>query len=573
MNNGKMDDVKKVLDRLDLNYRKCDDNRKDNEVGEFDLIGAVGGCSINENAHTRILAALLAIRPVRKLFWSVLVRKYPQRGLERLIQCEVKVGKADVCCFENYIDACITIGECKVILENKVKGANDQPGQIDRYVDLVNKCQGVHEENIFVLYVTQRGGSPSCDSFEKAKETLGCNGSSDSGRFFEVDYLHDILPFLYELLGRRVEQNLAENVRESFRGGVMQYVNYIEGSNLLGLRESDDGYGDFRKAVRDELDEIQAKKFSLTDFFTYAEWLLLRNRRTLEMTTSENDCFLFDKQDIEVKRSILRYRFYSMFGIAVPDDEFYVPVYFDNNAVVSMGMWDDLEGSIVQVDFWSDAPDGDYDKAIKALEDSSKALNDGSNKFQYRVMNYNNHDMIRFRIATLDDLSKVINLLSETPNIGKPMNGNMAATVHMEKADGNVCGNVYPEEMIRQMKLAANSSRSESQAPSASDLWSFVEVEDGEKKFRIDHRYSYRNGWAIQLYESPDEYIHAFDVFPKRGVEVFKTLRLQREMMKNNYPCRILRWDGRAFCRFPTPTIEYAGELLKSLWQWREELQ
>ena len=555
MSNDTTDDVKKVLDSLHDSYRECEAKRKDSEVCEFDLIRAVGGGSINENAHTRILAALLAIRPVRKLFWSVLVRKYPKRGLERLVQSEAEGKKANVCCFENYLDACVTVNGCKVIIENKVKGAIDQPDQIDRYVNIV-KSQVVNKEDIFVLYITQSGGSPSAASFNEAKGTLDYKGSSDSGRFFELDYLHDILPFLYELLGRRMELNLAENARESFRGGVIQYVNYIEGSDLLGLRERDDGYGDFRKEVR----KILPTKSSLTEFLTYAEWLLLKNRRALEMMSLGNACF--DRQDIETKRGILKFRFYSAFGIAVPDDEFYVQVHLGNDAVVSMGMWEDVEASKVQVDVWSDAPNEDYDNAIEVLEKKAHELNHG-------VMKYNNHDMIRFRIATLDDLTNVINLILNTPEIGKPKNMVVAASMadEIHTADSTVCCNVYPEEMMRQIKLAVNSSRSEMRTSSDSDLWNIVSDDNGHT---IDHGYLYHKDWAIQLYENPDDYMRALDVFPKRGVSVGETLRLL-VAMANDFPCRVLRWDGRVFCRFPTPTKEYAKGLLSKLWQWREE--
>lgn len=551
--------VEKSLKCLHQSYSKCNKNVKDS-VREFDLISAVSGGNINENAHTRILAALLEIRPIRKLFWSILVRKYPQRGLERLIQCETRGDNANVRCFENYLDACITVGRCKVIVENKVKGACDQPCQIDRYVNLI-KSQGVKKEDIYVLYITQCGGSPSEISFYEAKDILDYNGNPNSGRFFELNYLHDILPFLFELLGRRMEQNLAENVRELFRGGVTQYVNYIEGPCLLGLREKDDGFMKFREEVR----EMKwPDDFSQMDFFTCAEWLQLKSRRALEMSNLRED-FLNNVQiDIDVKRGVLKYRFYSSFGIAVPDGEFYAPIYLDNDAVVSMGIWE--ETSIVQVDFWSDTPNYKYDELVKNLKAQSENL-----KLEYCVMKYKDHDMIRFRINKCDDFSNVMMLLTKSQsqidrsNDGKDVcNGLLEDNSHAIDS-----GDVYPEEMMHQMKLAVNSLRSEKQMPSGGNLWGQIEVGEGVEKHVINYRYPYYNGWAIQLYENPDEYMRALDVFPKRGIQVEKTLMLQKKMMKEGYPCRFLRWDGRVFCRFPVPTKDYAIKLLEKLLPWR----
>ena len=564
----KITEVKEILDMLYENYHDCENNKKDAGIGEFDLIRAIGGGSINENAHTRILAALLEIRPVRKLFWSVLIRKYPQRGLEELMSLETKEVKVNVRCFENYLDACITLGECKVIIENKVKGACDQPGQIDRYVDMVVN-QGIEAKKIFVLYITQSGGSPSEESFKEAKKVLGVTDDS-SGRFFELDYLHDILPFLYELLGRRTEQCIAENARESFRGGVIQYVNYIEGSCLLGLREQDDGFEAFRKKVRENLSNAS----SLMSFFTCAEWLLLKQRRVLEMTSEWKGI-----QSIEVKRNILKYRFYREFNVAVPDDEFYVPIYLDNDAVVSMGMWEDLAESLVQVDFWSDAPNDKYRKMVEEmvanLEKNAKENAEGTIK-QYRVMQYNNCDMVRFRIATLDDLSNVIGLFKrleickdkrENSEAGTPVEDEMHVTSGLDCNNVDI-EKVYSEEMIRQMKVTARISRSERHKPFDS-LWNKIEVED--KNLKIDHGYSYYKGWAIQLNENLDEYMRVVDVFPKRGIPAGETLKLQQAFKA--YPCRILRWDGRVFCRFPVPTEEYAKKLLIELSEWRKELK
>ena len=92
---------------------------------EFNLLSAANG-SLNENAHTRILAALLRIKPVRVFFFTYLDRKYSHRRLDEILDADAENAITSVRCFENYLDACVAIGRFRIIIENKVKGAYDQ---------------------------------------------------------------------------------------------------------------------------------------------------------------------------------------------------------------------------------------------------------------------------------------------------------------------------------------------------------------------------------------------------------------------------------------------------------------
>ena len=114
---------------------------------DFDLLRAAMG-SVNEKGHAKVLAELLKLDFVCESFFRVLDRYYPGRGLEKIIAGGFDAVR--VSCFERWMDLYITIGDYKIILENKVNGACDQDRQIDRYVSEVRKY-GIGNDKIFVL--------------------------------------------------------------------------------------------------------------------------------------------------------------------------------------------------------------------------------------------------------------------------------------------------------------------------------------------------------------------------------------------------------------------------------------
>ena len=371
---------------------------------EFNLLSAANG-SLNENAHTRILATLLRIKPVRVFFFTYLNRKYSHRRLDEIIDADADNAITSVRCFENYLDACVAVGKFRIIIENKVKGACDQPEQIDRYVDTI-KGQGVDEKNIFVLYVTQTGGYPGDNSFSRAKDILECK-SDTTGRLFALSYLQDILPWLYEMLGRKIWCGLAESNREMLKSGIFQYANYIEGQNLLGLREEKDGYAGFRKDVLKVLTAPGWTLPRIMQMCTWADFLLLRERESLYKTLDER---LFLDLGRREKQQFLKLMFYRTFNIAVPDEEFYVQIPVmtksTDDMTASVGLWEDTEDSVVQVDVWcADESSSTYDNAFKALENVIK----GGLRTKY--MTWNRKKMIRFKVSTIKEICEVIKVL------------------------------------------------------------------------------------------------------------------------------------------------------------------
>lgn len=535
-------------------------------VNQFNLLKAAGG-NLNENAHTRILSALLQIKPVRMSFFKYLDSKYSARGLDKIVDAEKCGDTASVRCFENYIDACVRVGDCCVIIENKVKGACDQAEQIDRYVNSV-QLQGCDKHNVFVLYVTQNGGEPTENSFRSAKDILDYNKCSS--RFFAINYRQDILPWLYEMLGRKIWFVLErETEREMLQTGLFQYVNYIEGPALLNVQEVYDGFQGFRGMVISGIKELSLK--SIMDICTVAEFMVLCQRQYICDAMAEK---LFNKLHIEEKRRILKTIFYNAFGVVIPDTDFYrqlpVKIVGTDSMVMSAGVWEDIKSSLVQIDIWcADGGDEGYDKALNGLKDKIGELpSQGDNRINVD-MTYNGRGMIRFRVASIKEIQTVISLLG-----GKIGQSNKAD-------DATKVG--YPiecdcEEWLLQIKAAIKewcASKQITDNDARWDLWNHVTQEDEDKNFKAEatHSYWYVNDWAIQLYENPSEPMRAIDVFAKRGKGESQILGLLKKMASGGFPARALKWDGRVFLRFPTPTIQYAKDLLGALWEWRKEIK
>lgn len=534
------------------------------DVSEFNLLKEVWG-SLNENAHTRILSALLRIKPVRNSFFEYLDRKYLGRGLDKIRDAGKLGAGVSVRCFENYIDACVRIGDYCVIVENKIKGASDQPEQIDRYVNSAIG-QGVKGENIFVFYVTRDGGTPGDGSFNSSKKILDYDNGC--GRFFAISYRQDILPWLYEMLARKIWLGLEIEIdREMLQTGLAQYVNYIEGPDLLNVREVDDGYRGFRTKVVSDIRGLLIDE-SMMDICTLAEFMVLRQRRYICNAMADE---LFNKLHLEEKRRILKTIFYDAMGVVIPDTDFYwqVPILTAeaDNMVASVGMWEDTGSSLVQVDVWCVDSGGEkYETTLGGLVNNASGLDYISD------MKYNGISMLRFKVSRIDHMRRVAGLLSRQSDIGTTISAALTESdVLAEKCDRDY------EEWLRQIKSAIGEWRLREHASNDDTklvLWNSVtqELEDKNVNAEATHSYWYVNDWAIQLYENPDEPMRAIDVFAKRGKGETQIIDLLKSMVSAGFAARALKWDGRVFLRFPTPTMKYAKSLLGALWGWRSKL-
>lgn len=81
-----------------------------------------------------------------------------------------------------------------IIIENKICDAIDQPMQIERYIIHAAVDQGVHLENIWVVYLTKDGHMPSAISYDTMAPTFHTYDIGD--RLLCVSYRDELLPWM-----------------------------------------------------------------------------------------------------------------------------------------------------------------------------------------------------------------------------------------------------------------------------------------------------------------------------------------------------------------------------------------
>ena len=502
---------------------------------DFDLLRAVMG-RVNENGHAKVLAELLKLDFVCESFFRFLDRCYPGRGLEQI----VAVGFDDVCisCFERWMDLYITVGDYKIILENKVNGACDQDRQIDRYVSEVRKY-GIGNDKIFVLYLTASGGFPSDVSLSQTKEILDC-GKDEGGRLFAISYLREILSWLNEIIGKGIEANLAAEKREVFRAGLLQYRHYIEGPAVLGLREEHDGYESTRRAANALPDGDLAEVCT----WGYFDWL--NRRQVLCRKLSETD-------DVYERKQQYKTIFYKAFDRVVGEDGFNEVVSLKNgNLLASLSCEKGFGNSIVQINVW--ARDNAYIAPLLNADEVFKILN---NRIE-RNLDMGGHPMVRFHV---EDLRQLLAVLQALGIGGIKESGSSAEDVFSSNQNYKAILEIL-WECARKRHDREVSSRTDGKNQ-CFEMWNNIQG--------VDHNYWYENEWAIQLYEDPKSSVRAIDVFGSRNVIDKEVASLQRYILGQEmvYPYQCLSRNGRVFFRFPVPTKEYAEHIVGILKGWK----
>ena len=197
-------------------------------------INVIDELHANENAHTRILTHLLKYKEDGKhVILSSFLKQLPTFNVESF-----DIEKSKVYFNKDNIDGLIEKdGEYAVIIENKIQWAVDQDKQIERYVNTEIE-RGIPSDNIWVIYLT-RDGRKKVEGYsltEKTKKILG-------DRFLEMDYYHNILPWLKEtvLPNCRVREEWLESA-------IKQYIDHLEG--LFDIRDSRKG---FHKKVQEKI--------------------------------------------------------------------------------------------------------------------------------------------------------------------------------------------------------------------------------------------------------------------------------------------------------------------------------
>ena len=188
----------------------------------------------NENAHSRILRMLLQYSggqnwPVYKSFLNLIKKRCPSASI---LQCYSPIFDNEKERIDLLIRDSFSDKRTAIIIENKVRGAVDQEQQIERYIKSVED-KGISTSAIYAVYLTANGEKKvSGGSLTKtAKEKLDYS-EKDKGRFVELNYRYDILPW--------IEEDVLPNIalkEDLLASSLKLYVDYLKG--MFDLRNDE----------------------------------------------------------------------------------------------------------------------------------------------------------------------------------------------------------------------------------------------------------------------------------------------------------------------------------------------
>lgn len=173
-------------------------------------ISAVG--KLKETAHSSILQHLIRHQTVLDSFMKSIM------GIDKVRVHSKSVRKAE----QDRIDVSIYDRDICVIIENKVNGAVEQPGQIFRYVQLALEA-GYQEEQIRVLYLNSNHHEKPTDfSLTENGENLNRISKTIEDNIIVRDYAHDIYEWIKEL------SPIIPNSEKYLISALHQYQDYLE---------------------------------------------------------------------------------------------------------------------------------------------------------------------------------------------------------------------------------------------------------------------------------------------------------------------------------------------------------
>ena len=177
----------------------------------------------NENAHSRILGMFLQHNDQKGLGYEILrsfinyiIEKYNEKkGFQK-----IDIRNPQITVEKRRIDLWIRErGKYAVIIENKVRDADDKIKQIERYIDMTIE-EGYNEENIYVLYL------PPTYEKKPEQQSWGKYYNTDiyNDRYLDLSFRDDILPWLKNavLPNVRIKERLLISSLE-------QYIDHLKG--------------------------------------------------------------------------------------------------------------------------------------------------------------------------------------------------------------------------------------------------------------------------------------------------------------------------------------------------------
>ena len=177
----------------------------------------------NENAHTRILTALLKYVRNGK---HVILESYVGLALNIQNLQQLEIENPIINFNDEFIDCFIyEVGKYAIILENKIHWAVDQYKQIDRYIKTAI-ARGIPLGQIYVIYLTSDGKKEvSGNSFTDESKTIIGN------RFIKMNYRDHVLPWLTDII--LPDCSIKE---DNLITAIKQYIDHLKG--MFGLRDN-----------------------------------------------------------------------------------------------------------------------------------------------------------------------------------------------------------------------------------------------------------------------------------------------------------------------------------------------
>lgn len=177
---------------------------------QINVITSAARGRLKETAHSRILVDLLRHEKIRDSF----IHKF----LNLSATSKDKIPVPDT----NRIDITIKNNDFYLIIENKVNGAEEQPGQIYRYYQIA-KSEGYNDSQIYVLYLNaETNKSPSDYSLSEEGKKKNSVETILGDRLICRTYKNDIIKWLKKLKNNELKP---ETYLES---ALIQYIDYLE---------------------------------------------------------------------------------------------------------------------------------------------------------------------------------------------------------------------------------------------------------------------------------------------------------------------------------------------------------